>query len=128
MLRFARACVARLSAEERERIADLVVRVHWERGREERRDKRSYPTYSPRRMRVSSRHGIYSANLVMLVVLLTGETTAATLFPAEDDPGEAWHAHTLLWRASLPEAEWADFARGGCLYVFRQARRGVLGS
>jgi hypothetical protein len=110
MLRFARACVARLSAEERERVADLVVRVHWERGREERRDKRSYPTYSPRRMRVSSRHGIYSANLVMLVVLLTGETTAATLFPAEDDPGEAWHAHTLLWRASLPEAEWADFA------------------
>ncbi|MDX2592707.1 hypothetical protein PV343_10605 [Streptomyces sp. WI03-4A] len=109
MLRFARACVGRLSPEERHRLADLVVRVHWERGRQ-RRDKQPYPAYCPRLIRVSARHGIYSANLVMLVVLLTGATTAGTLFPTEDDPGDAWHAHTLLWRASLPEVEWADFA------------------
>ncbi|ATL25298.1 NACHT domain-containing protein [Streptomyces formicae] len=107
LLRFARARVGQLPADERRRLAELVVRVLGER---ELRAEQPHPTYLPRRIRTASRHGIYSANLVVLALLLTGGTTAGTLFPAWKDPGSAWHRYALLWRSSFEESQWTDFA------------------
>ncbi|MBJ3812770.1 NACHT N-terminal helical domain 7-containing protein [Streptomyces flavofungini] len=107
MLRFARARVERLPEAERAALGPLVVRAMGER---ELRAEQPYPTYLPRRIRVASRHGIYSANLVVLALLLTGGTTAGALFPFGGDVGSAWHRHVLLWRSSLNEAEWTDLA------------------
>ncbi|WP_447034960.1 NACHT domain-containing protein [Streptomyces sp. DSM 118878] len=107
MLRFARARVDRLSADERERLGHLVIRVMGER---ESRADQPHPTYLPRQVRVASRHGVYSANLTVLAVLLTGGATAGALFPAGSDPAGDWHRHVLLWRSSFDEEQWTDFA------------------
>ncbi|SOE07103.1 hypothetical protein SAMN06272765_7985 [Streptomyces sp. Ag109_G2-15] len=107
MLRFARARVEQLPEDDRERLSRLVIRVLGER---ELRADQPYPAYLPQRMRATVRQGIYSANLVMFVLLLTGETTVSSLFPTQDDPGDAWHSRALLWRSSLEEPQWTDFA------------------
>lgn len=107
LLRFAKARVGQLSADERRRLADLVVRVLGER---ELRADQPHGAYLPRRIRAASRHGIYSANLVVLALLLTGGTTAGALFPSSSDPGSAWHRRALLWRSSFDELQWTDFA------------------
>ncbi|WP_051852858.1 NACHT domain-containing protein [Streptomyces aureocirculatus] len=107
MLRFARARVERLPRAERDALARLVVRAMGER---ELRAGQPYPAYLPRRLRAASRHGIYGANLVVLVLLLTGGTTAGALFPSAADAGSAWHRHALLWRSSLSEVQWTDLA------------------
>ncbi|EST36701.1 hypothetical protein M878_00985 [Streptomyces roseochromogenus subsp. oscitans DS 12.976] len=117
-LRFARARVEELPEDDRERLSRLVVRVLGER---ELRADQPYPAYLPQRMRATARQGIYSANLVMFVLLLTGETTASALFPTEDDPGDAWHRRALLWRSSFEEPQWTDFALA---VVLRRTRTG----
>ncbi|MFF7161838.1 NACHT domain-containing protein [Streptomyces sp. NPDC008086] len=107
MLRFARARLEQLTEDDRERLSGLVIRVLGER---ELRADQPYATYLPQRLRATVRHGIYSANLVMFVLLLTDETTAGALFPTADDPGDAWHSRALLWRSSFEETQWTDFA------------------
>ncbi|MFE5924014.1 NACHT domain-containing protein [Streptomyces sp. NPDC056468] len=107
MLRFARARLDQLTEPDRERLSGLVIRVLGER---ELRADQPYPAYLPQQLRATARHGIYSANLVMFVMLLAEETTASTLFPAADDPGDAWHSRALLWRSSFEETQWSDFA------------------
>ncbi|CAM5408823.1 hypothetical protein SALBM135S_01408 [Streptomyces alboniger] len=107
MLRFARARVDQLPADDRERLGHLVIRVLGER---ELRAEQPHPTYLPRPLRVAARHGIYSANLTVLAVLLTGGTTAGALFPSWKDAGGSWHRHVLLWRSSFDEEQWTDFA------------------
>ncbi|MFH9071216.1 NACHT domain-containing protein [Streptomyces alboflavus] len=119
MLRFARARVERLPDAERAALGPLVVRAMGER---ELRAEQPYPTYLPRRIRVASRHGIYSANLVVLALLLTGGTTAGALFPSGGDAGSSWHRHALLWRSALNEAEWTDLAVSLRLRRTRQGR------
>ncbi|MFD5697246.1 NACHT domain-containing protein [Streptomyces lasiicapitis] len=107
MLRFARARVERLPGAEREALARLVVRAMGER---ELRAEQPYATYLPRQLRVSSRHGIYGANLVVLALLLTGGTTVSALFPSSPNWATVWHRHVLLWRSSLDEVQWTDLA------------------
>lgn len=107
MLRFARCRVERLPEIDRAQLAGLVVRALRER---ELRVDQPYPAYAPRRIRAASRHGIHSANLVLLALLLTGGTTAGALFPDSGDPGSSWHRHALLWRSSFDEQQWTEFA------------------
>ncbi|MFF0735962.1 NACHT domain-containing protein [Streptomyces chartreusis] len=120
MLRFARARLEQLTEADRERLAGLVIRALGER---ELRADQPYPAYLPQRLRATTRHGIYSANLVMFVLLLTKETTASTLFPAADDPGDAWHSRALLWRSSFEETQWTDFAMALSLQRTRNGTR-----
>ncbi|WP_327187230.1 NACHT domain-containing protein [Streptomyces sp. NBC_01334] len=120
MLRFAWARLEQLPRDGRERLSRLVIRVLGER---ELQADQPYPAYLPQRLRATVRHGIYSANLVMFVLLLTEETTASALFPSEDDPGEAWHSRALLWRSSFEEAQWTDFAMALSLRRTRDGAR-----
>ncbi|WP_329128454.1 hypothetical protein OG552_36230 [Streptomyces sp. NBC_01476] len=108
MLRFVRARVAHLPEADREALADLVVRViaaNAVRTRHDHADYRPAPQ-SP----TSSRHGRYEANLMLLMLALTGGFTARRVFPESVDPPGTWHRRALLWRSSLDEDEWAAFA------------------
>lgn len=84
-----------------------------------------YDTYRPAALDVPARHASYSANLLLLAVLLGGQVTASELFGAEsvDLKGE-WHRMALLWRSQSPpegftalvntldiHREWAGAAR-----------------
>ncbi|MFG3367192.1 hypothetical protein ACIPWY_21475 [Streptomyces sp. NPDC090032] len=107
MLRFAGAMAARMDAAERDRLSRVLIRVL---DQHETRTGDQHPAYRPATLRVASRHGIYGANLVLVILLLTGGTTAAELFPGSANPVSAWHRHALLWRSAFNEEQWTDFA------------------
>lgn len=107
MLRFVGARIRRIDVQDRERLGDLLVTVMADhRNRTEHR----YAEYRPAVRATSSRHGLYSANLLMLTVLVTGGVRASEVFPGGDDPAGIWHRRVLLWRAAFTEPEWTDFA------------------
>ncbi len=108
MLRFVHARVARIPSAERERLAELLLAL---RPAAAFRTTHEYADYGPDSTRTTaSRHGVYEANLVLLLIALTGGVTASQLFPESDDPAESWHRSALLWRSSFTEPEWTDFA------------------
>jgi transcriptional regulator with XRE-family HTH domain len=109
VLRFVRGVVARQvsPAGHRRELAELLIGVH---ARNAARDDHRYAGYRPAPLPVASRHAIYSANLVLLIVTLAGSVTASELFPASADPPGTWHRATLLWRSALTEEVWTDLA------------------
>jgi transcriptional regulator with XRE-family HTH domain len=109
ILRFAQGIAVRQigDASERQRLAELLVHVH---ARSPDRDDHRYAGYRPAPLPAASRHGIYSANLVLLIVTLGGYVTASQLFPSSDDPPGAWHRNALLWRSALTEGGWTELA------------------
>ncbi|WP_394437875.1 NACHT domain-containing protein [Streptomyces sp. SGAir0957] len=107
MMRFAKELVGRMPVAERERLAARLVevlRVH------EARTTDQYPSYRPAALRTAARHGLYGANLVLLTVVLRGRISVAELFPHVGDPVHIWHRHGMLWRSSMDEEQWTDFA------------------
>ncbi len=120
VLRFVQGIVARRIGDpgHRVQLAELLIQVHG--GGANRGDHR-YSSYRPGPLGAASRHGIYSANLVLLIVTLAGHVTASRLFPSSDDPPGAWHRNALLWRAALTEAVWTDLASA---FTVRHCRDG----
>lgn len=66
---------------------------------------RSFHDYEPARYPVPRRLAAYSANLVLLLVLLTGTITASQLFGA-DDAAARMREYGYLWRGMFTTAEW----------------------
>lgn len=107
MLRFVGARIRRIAPEDRQRLGELLITVMADhRNRTEHR----FADYRPAVRATSSRHGLYSANLLMLTLLVTGGVKASALFPDDDKPAAIWHRRVLLWRAAFTEPEWTDFA------------------
>ncbi|MGV9312322.1 NACHT domain-containing protein [Streptomyces sp. NPDC003691] len=107
ILRFAAARIDRIAAPDRERLGELLLTVLADhRTRTEHR----YADYRPETRATSSRHGLYSANIVLLTVHVTGGLRGRELFPDADKPEALWHRRVLLWRAAFREGEWTDFA------------------
>jgi hypothetical protein len=108
MLRFVYARVARIPAAERGRLAELVVEA---RAAAAFRTTHDHAAYRPDPARpTSARHGMYEANLVLLLLALSGGFPASRLFPDTEDAPKTWHRRVLLWRSSFTEPEWTDFA------------------
>lgn len=107
ILRFGESLVGRLPSGERERLGRLLVRVFHQHTT---RTDDPHPSYRPAESRTSSRHGVYGANLILMMLLLMESVSADVLFPGSSDSGDAWHRHALLWRSSFDEQQWADFA------------------
>jgi hypothetical protein len=106
-LRFAADRIARLPAADRERLGDLLLTAMADhRNRTEHR----YSDYRPGLRATTSRHALYSANLLLLTVLVTGGVSASRLFPEAAKPAAIWHRRVMLWRAAFRETEWTDFA------------------
>ena len=93
-----------LDAQQRSAIAEILLRLH------ERalflHGESAYGSYEPLVLPVTARHAAWSANLVVLAVLASGEITGSRLFPHEPDPGEAWRHETLIWRSQLAGYGW----------------------
>jgi NACHT N-terminal Helical domain 7 len=66
---------------------------------------RSLQDYEPVREPVTRRLAVYSANLVLLLVLVAGELDASELSGGVS-PAEKWRQYGFLWRGGLTAAEW----------------------
>jgi hypothetical protein len=122
MLRFVKTlCRRQVLDAHRGRLADLLIGVLAD---SEVRAEHRYHGYRPTRLATSSRHGIYSANLVLLVLALEPAVSAARIFPSSDDPPGTWHRRVLLWRASMTEPDWTDLGLALCLiHTWREDAR-----
>ncbi|GLF98371.1 NACHT domain-containing protein [Streptomyces yaizuensis] len=106
ILRFAHARIQAIPPESRRRLGDLLIAVLAEHGH---RTEHRYAGYRPALRTTSARHGLYSANILILTVLVTGEVRASELFAGEEDPAAAWNRQVLQWRSAFWEPDWMDF-------------------
>ncbi|MCA6096345.1 hypothetical protein LE181_29790 [Streptomyces sp. SCA3-4] len=107
ILRFVAFRLGRLEDADRNALKSLLIKVL---SQNEERTEHRYADYRPARPVTSARHGVYSANLFLLLMFLTGGITAGELFPEAEDPPGTWHRRVLLWRSSFDEQQWTDFA------------------
>jgi hypothetical protein len=116
ILRFVKSvCQRQVPETDRRRLADLLIDVL---GASENRTEHRYNAYRPAPLPTSSRHGVYSANLVLLILALEPAVSAARLFRASNaynDPGKMWHRRVLLWRSAMTEPDWTDLALALCI-------------
>jgi hypothetical protein len=66
---------------------------------------RSFQEYEPVRHPVPRRLAVYSANLVILLVLLAGMVSAKD-FSGEAEASKTWAQYGYLWRSALTSDEW----------------------
>jgi len=108
MLRHVRGnCTRQLAEPDQRQLAELLVGVLAD---SQARTEHRYGGYGPAPLPTAARHGIYSANLVLLILALTPSMPASKLFPEWTDPSGTWHRRALLWRSSLTEPDWTDLA------------------
>lgn len=111
ILRFLRnTCQRQVPEADRHRLAGLLIEVF---AAAENRTEHHYSAYRPAPVPTASRHGIYGANLVLLMLSLEPAVTAARLFGASqlyNDPPGMWHRRVLLWRSAMTEPDWTDLA------------------
>jgi hypothetical protein len=111
ILRFVTSiCSRQVPPAARRELSDLLIDVF---AASENRTEHRYGGYRPSPLATSSRHGVYSANLVLLMLALEPALSAARLFRASEplnDPPGMWHRRVLLWRSAMTEPEWTDLA------------------
>jgi hypothetical protein len=108
VLRFLRGSGARVvPAGDRRRLAKLLITLVTD---DASRTERRFAAYQPASVPVAARHAIYTANLLMLILVLKEEARASELFSNSVDPAGAWHRLTLLWQSALTEEEWTELA------------------
>jgi len=104
VLTFIGELIDQLDVQQREIAADLLLVLH-------RRalfafSESDYAGYQPLELTVTTRHAVWSANLVILAVLVGGEISGSELFPQELNPALAWRNEAMLWRSQLTGYGW----------------------
>jgi hypothetical protein len=94
----------RMSAEQRQVLADLLLRLAARALYP--RTASAYSGYEPLSLTVTARYTAWSTNLTVLAVLAAGEITGSQLFPGEPDPAVAWRNQAMMWRSQLSNDEW----------------------
>lgn len=108
VLRFVQGrCAHQITLQDRHKLAHVLVKVLDDSAF---RTEHRHAGYRPARLAISARHGIYSANLVLLITALSEQITASELFPSSADPGRTWNRRALLWRSALNEPGWTELA------------------
>ncbi len=111
ILRFVKSiCQRQVPDNDRRRLAELLINVL---EASQNRTEHRYSAYRPASLPTSSRHGVYSANLVILILALEPTVSASRLFPgsnAYSEPSGMWHRRVLLWRSAMTEPDWTDLA------------------
>ncbi|MEJ1110905.1 hypothetical protein V9K98_31575 [Kribbella sp. CCNWLW197] len=114
-LDFTRQCLSRLDERECVALRRLLPRI-FRRGLYDRAN-RGYREYRPVDLQTTSRLGIYSVNLFMLITLLADEPIRVSELLQESDPVQAWRQLTRLWQSCTAPAAWEAFV--GMLQVDR---------
>ncbi len=93
-----------LDKPQRAAITEILLRLHtlalFRQG------ESKYSSYEPLQMSTVTRHAAWSANLVVLAVLVAGEITGNQLFPQASNPQLSWRAEALIWRSQLSGYGW----------------------
>jgi hypothetical protein len=103
ILGFLRELLDQLPDSERARCQELLAELLT--GSLYPHPNRSFTDYEPVRYPVPRRLAAYSANLVLILVLLTGTVTASQLF-GPDDASTRMREYGYLWRGMFTSAEW----------------------
>jgi NACHT N-terminal Helical domain 7 len=74
------------------------------------RQTASQNNYEPVELTGPARAAAYSANLLIIIILVGGEASGADLFPGASDIVAAWRGHATLWRSQLSQDGWAWLA------------------
>lgn len=91
------------------------------------RPESTYSHYEPLPLTATTRCAAWSANLVVLAVLVAGKITSAQLFPQERESGLVWRNHALIWRSQLAGRGWEGLYETIALKrVWDGQRRGIL--
>lgn len=69
------------------------------------RDPR-HEDYAPEQITGPARHAAYSANLLLLIILIGGPVSGRDLFPQAPFPVVPWRQHALLWRSQFSGGSW----------------------
>jgi hypothetical protein len=108
MLRFVVGCCERdVAVAGQSRLTDVLIGVLAD---SRQRTGHKHADYTPAALPTAARHGIYSANLVLLILSLNPSVTASRLFGGGRDPAGRWKGLALLWRSALYEQDWTDLA------------------
>ncbi|MDQ1286503.1 MAG: hypothetical protein QG622_68 [Actinomycetota bacterium] len=70
-----------------------------------------YDEYEPTRLTVPARHAAYACNLVVLLLLVSGEVKARQLFEGRQLAFFDWRNLALLWRSQLPSEGWSGLMK-----------------
>jgi hypothetical protein len=103
ILDFLRELLGQIPGDERARCQELLTELL--AGSLYPHPNRSFHDYEPARYPVPRRLAVYSANLVLILVLLTGTITASQLFGAED-AAKRMQEYGYLWRGMFTPTEW----------------------
>jgi len=71
----------------------------------------SYADYRPRLMSISGRIAAYTANLVALLTVISGEFNIVDFWNSGESTREVWQRLATLWRAELREDEWINLVK-----------------
>ena len=117
--------ISDLEVGQRAALTDVLLRMH-ARSLYYRAES-AYSDYEPLSLTVTTRCAAWSANLVVLAVLVAGEITSAQLFPQERESGLAWRNHALIWRSQLAGRGWEGLYETIALKrTWDGQRRGIL--
>jgi Cdc6-like AAA superfamily ATPase len=72
----------------------------------ETRSSREFEAYEPIPLNSPARYATYSANLVILALLVKRQVKASDLFATSDDVVDDWRRLSLLWRSQLSPEGW----------------------
>jgi hypothetical protein len=93
-----------LPEAQRDRYRDLLLEIL--NGALYPHPSRSYPAYEPVRHTVPRRLAAYSANVTVLLILLSPEGTSVQQMFGPAGAVERWIEHSYLWKAQLSASEW----------------------
>jgi hypothetical protein len=102
---FLRDLINRLTEQQHSVAKDVVLRLH--HSALHARAESGYAAYEPDRRPLADRLAVWSANLVLLAVLVGGEVIGGELFPDALDTADSWRGEAMMWRARLTGDEWS---------------------
>jgi hypothetical protein len=71
----------------------------------------TFASYAPRRATITSRIAAYTANLVLLLIIVDERLYIGDWWLSENEPREVWRRLATLWKAELREDEWTGLVK-----------------
>jgi hypothetical protein len=110
VIEFAQQLAGRMTAEQRHQAANAVIELL---RRARSRANGNYARYEPVPVDVVRMVAAYSANLVTLMIVLSGVSVSLQdLVPVNVNALDCWRSLVRLWRSGLAAAPWRSVATG----------------
>lgn len=97
--------LAKQVPEDHRTFLRIILLTAFQASLEQQKDS-TYDHYGPAGITMPIRYAAYSANLLLLTVIIDGPVTGRSLFPHADFPAEQWRRHAMLWRSQFTTDAW----------------------